>query len=213
MLAVESWCIQDSGWRSTGLAAMIHRVVRISRSRLPVSGYSALFGGVCWPCCCDAPNSRVASAFRLSTRLTTPSGPLTVASAADHLGLTGAIGVALSDLRPAGVARFNGDRIDVVSEGDFVSAGSSIKVLRSEGNRVTVREVASAQDSTRYAVVDGTASTHEIAESTDTGANSHTAARCGCERAVMDVHDILAARSIFSSSSCLVHPLGLRYRR
>ena len=184
LLAVEVLVIPGFGVAGVlGLAAMIVGVVRIFEEQsLPVLGYSALFGGVLlglllWM----LPNSRVASAFRLSTRLTTPSGPLTVASAADHIGLAGAIGVALSDLRPAGVARFNGDRIDVVSEGDFVSAGSTIKVLRTEGNRVTVREVAAAHDTTLNAAVDGTASTHHVAGSTDTGSDSHTAADAGRE--------------------------------
>jgi len=167
-----------------GLAALIIGVVRIFEDQsLPVLGYSALFGGVLlalllWM----LPNSRVASVFRLSTRLTTPSGPLTVATAADHIGLTGAEGVALSDLRPAGVARFNGDRIDVVSEGDFVSAGSTIRVLRTEGNRVTVREVTKAHERSRQeGAADGPDSTEEDATSTDTGTGSHTAADVGRE--------------------------------
>src|SRR5690606_5754058 len=85
------------------------------------------------------PTSRVASAFRLSTRLATPEGPSVLAE--DVPDLLGAVGTALSDLRPAGVARFGSARVDVVSEGDYVPAGSRIKVLRVEGNRVTVRRV------------------------------------------------------------------------
>ncbi len=149
LLAVEVLVLPGFGVAGVlGLAAMIVGVVRIFEDQsLPVLGYSALFGGVLlalllWM----LPNSRLASAFRLSTRLTTPSGPLTVTTAADHIGLAGAVGVALSDLRPAGVARFNGDRIDVVSEGEFVSAGSAIKVLRTEGNRVTVRQMTAPDD-------------------------------------------------------------------
>lgn len=149
LLAVEVLVLPGFGVAGVlGLAAMIVGVVRIFEDQsLPVLGYSALFGGVLlalllWM----LPNSRLASAFRLSTRLTTPSGPLTMTTAADHIGLAGAVGVALSDLRPAGVARFNGDRIDVVSEGEFVSAGSAIKVLRTEGNRVTVRQLTAPDD-------------------------------------------------------------------
>src|SRR5690606_27993607 len=78
-------------------------------------------------------------AFRLSTRLATPSGPNAISIASDYLNLTGAVGTAMSDLRPAGVARFGDDRVDVVSEGDFIPAGSTIRVLRTAGNRVTVR--------------------------------------------------------------------------
>jgi membrane-bound serine protease (ClpP class) len=60
-------------------------------------------------------------------------------SSLEHLD--GQHGVALSDLRPAGVARFGKARVDVVTEGDFVARGTPIEVLRVEGNRVTVRAV------------------------------------------------------------------------
>ena len=63
-----------------------------------------------------------------------------------------------SDLRPAGVARFGNDRVDVVSEGDFIPAGSTIRVLRTAGNRVTVR----AEQQT--APADAGASPNETAE-------------------------------------------------
>lgn len=54
----------------------------------------------------------------------------------DLIGITG---VALTDLRPAGTAEINGERMDVVSEGDFVKAGATITVVRSEGFRHVVR--------------------------------------------------------------------------
>ena len=44
-----------------------------------------------------------------------------------------------TDLRPAGVAEVAGERIDVVSEGDFVQAGTAITVVRAEGYRHVVR--------------------------------------------------------------------------
>ena len=48
-------------------------------------------------------------------------------------------GIAASDLRPAGIAHFNGERVDVVSEGDFIKAGQPIEVARVDGNRIVVR--------------------------------------------------------------------------
>jgi membrane-bound serine protease (ClpP class) len=48
-------------------------------------------------------------------------------------------GVAVSPLRPAGIADFGGARIDVVSEGEYVDAHAPIEVLHVEGNRVVVR--------------------------------------------------------------------------
>ena len=53
--------------------------------------------------------------------------------------LIGRDGVALTDLRPAGVAEVDGERIDVVSEGDFVMAGATVTVVHAEGYRHVVR--------------------------------------------------------------------------
>ena len=65
-------------------------------------------------------------------------GPDYVASA-DHRHLLGASGTALSFLRPAGVATFNGVREDVLTEGEFVPAGTPVRVTRVEGARIFVR--------------------------------------------------------------------------
>ena len=53
----------------------------------------------------------------------------------------GAEGVTRSYLRPAGVADINGERVDVVTEGEMVSRGTRIRVIDVEGNRVVVRPV------------------------------------------------------------------------
>jgi membrane-bound serine protease (ClpP class) len=51
----------------------------------------------------------------------------------------GQTGTAISPLRPAGIAEFDGARVDVVSDGGFVDAGSPIEVTRVDGNRIVVR--------------------------------------------------------------------------
>jgi len=51
----------------------------------------------------------------------------------------GRTGTALSPLRPAGIAEIDGARVDVVSDGGFIDAGTSIEVTRVDGNRVVVR--------------------------------------------------------------------------
>ncbi len=48
-------------------------------------------------------------------------------------------GVALTDLRPAGVARIDGDRVDVVSFGEYIEKDSIIYVYNVAGNQVIVR--------------------------------------------------------------------------
>jgi membrane-bound serine protease (ClpP class) len=57
----------------------------------------------------------------------------------DHRALLGASGVAVSFLRPAGVASFDNLRVDVLTEGDFVPAGTPVRVTRVEGARIFVR--------------------------------------------------------------------------
>jgi membrane-bound serine protease (ClpP class) len=48
-------------------------------------------------------------------------------------------GTTTSPLRPAGVATIDGERVDVVSEGEFVEVGRAIVVTRVDGNRIVVR--------------------------------------------------------------------------
>lgn len=49
-------------------------------------------------------------------------------------------GVAVTLLRPAGIGEFEGEKLNVVSEGEFIEAGTAIYVERVEGNRVVVRK-------------------------------------------------------------------------
>ncbi|MGD9510986.1 MAG: NfeD family protein, partial [Geminicoccaceae bacterium] len=56
--------------------------------------------------------------------------------------LLGATGVALSDLRPSGYARIDGVRVDVVSPGEYIPAGTPLEVIADEGYRRVVRRVA-----------------------------------------------------------------------
>lgn len=52
--------------------------------------------------------------------------------------LMGMEGIALTDLRPSGAALINGNRIDVVTEGDFINHNSKIIVKAVEGSKVVV---------------------------------------------------------------------------
>jgi membrane-bound serine protease (ClpP class) len=47
--------------------------------------------------------------------------------------------IALSDLRPSGIASIDGQRVDVVTSGEHIPAGEPIEVVRDEGYRVVVR--------------------------------------------------------------------------
>jgi membrane-bound serine protease (ClpP class) len=54
-------------------------------------------------------------------------------------GRLGRTGVAATPLHPSGVIHLDGERIDVVSEGEFVDAGDAVEVVRVDGNRIVVR--------------------------------------------------------------------------
>jgi membrane-bound serine protease (ClpP class) len=90
------------------------------------------------------------AAFWLATRLVPQNafmqrvtfagvqGPEYVA-APDRRRLLGRIGFATSYLRPTGHAAIDGERVDVLTEGEFVPAGSPVIVTRVEGARIFVR--------------------------------------------------------------------------
>jgi membrane-bound serine protease (ClpP class) len=62
-------------------------------------------------------------------------------SSHDFRSLRGATGTASSYLRPAGIASINGRRVDVLTEGEFIPAGTPIRVTRVEGARIFVEPV------------------------------------------------------------------------
>lgn len=72
--------------------------------------------------------------------LVAAQGPEYVTSA-DFTSLRGEIGTAASLLRPAGVALIDGRRIDVLTEGEFIAAGTPVRVTRVEGARIFVEPV------------------------------------------------------------------------
>jgi membrane-bound serine protease (ClpP class) len=53
-------------------------------------------------------------------------------------------GVSLTELRPAGIARIDKMRLDVVTEGTFIDKGKILQVVEVEGNRIVVREIEGA---------------------------------------------------------------------
>jgi len=75
--------------------------------------------------------------FTLGQRSTTKAGYVSNDVLED---LAGKEGVAHTTLRPAGIAKIDGNLVDVVTEGDFIDAGSPIVVLRVVGGRNIVRK-------------------------------------------------------------------------
>jgi membrane-bound serine protease (ClpP class) len=74
----------------------------------------------------------------LDTEMRSDAGYASAAET-DRLQL-GETGVTLTPLRPAGLADIKGLRVDVVSEGGYIEAGSEITVTRVDGNRIVVRD-------------------------------------------------------------------------
>jgi len=55
-------------------------------------------------------------------------------------------GVTETVLRPAGKADFDGVKLDVISEGEFIPVNVNVRVLRVEGRRILVKAVPKAAD-------------------------------------------------------------------
>lgn len=55
------------------------------------------------------------------------------------LGLLGRIGTTQTELKPFGVAEFDGQQVDVCSSGDFIDRGVDVQVVQITGKTVTVR--------------------------------------------------------------------------
>ena len=54
--------------------------------------------------------------------------------------LTGKAGTAVTDLRPAGIARVDNRNFDVIAEGMLIERGRAIRVIKVDGNRIVVRQ-------------------------------------------------------------------------
>ena len=55
--------------------------------------------------------------------------------------LIGKRGMALTTLRPSGTAIIGEERLDVVSQGNYIEKDTKIEVIKTEGSRIVVREV------------------------------------------------------------------------
>ncbi|GMK45547.1 NfeD family protein [Paenibacillus glycanilyticus] len=76
--------------------------------------------------------------FILREKLTTEQGYLSAETKEDLLGQEG---IAITPLRPAGTIQIGDNRIDVVTSGEFIASGKTVKVIKTEGTWVVVREV------------------------------------------------------------------------
>ncbi len=62
-------------------------------------------------------------------------------SSRNYTEFVGQSGVAVTPLRPSGTAELDGERLPVVTEGEFIAPGTSVQVVAVQGGRIVVREV------------------------------------------------------------------------
>lgn len=83
------------------------------------------------------PESRLWKKVALSSTLSTSKGY--VSSVKDLSKYEGKEGVAVTVLRPVGKIKIEGTLIEATTEGDFIQPGTTVTVVRIEGNHVVVR--------------------------------------------------------------------------
>ncbi|NJD09674.1 MAG: nodulation protein NfeD [Gemmatimonadetes bacterium] len=95
---------------------------------------------VAWALLRRLPRSRrfSASGIMLDQSTSREAGYLSAAVRPELIGTTG---VAMTDLRPAGAARFGDERLDVVADANWINAGTRVRIVRSEGYRHVVEPV------------------------------------------------------------------------
>ncbi|MCM3746369.1 hypothetical protein M3223_03275 [Paenibacillus pasadenensis] len=76
--------------------------------------------------------------FVLKEQLTSEEG---FVSAESRAALLHQEGVTITPLRPAGIVDIGGERIDVVTSGEFIAQNAMVKVYKVDGTRVIVRQV------------------------------------------------------------------------
>ncbi|MGI5848617.1 MAG: NfeD family protein [Christensenellales bacterium] len=58
----------------------------------------------------------------------------------DYSRFIGKKGVSLTPLRPAGIAEIDGEKADVVTDGEYIQSGSKIEVSKVSGRRIIVKK-------------------------------------------------------------------------
>jgi membrane-bound serine protease (ClpP class) len=81
------------------------------------------------------PNSKIFNKLALTNDMSESKGT------DDFTDLTGQEGVAVTPMRPSGIITIDGKRVDVVAEGSWIDSGTNVKVIRVEGNQITVRAI------------------------------------------------------------------------
>jgi len=84
------------------------------------------------------PKSRVLRPLVLGQRTDRTEG---FTAAHEHSELLGKEGVAEMNLHPAGRALFDGERVNVITHGEFIDQGERVRVAEVHGSRIVVEKI------------------------------------------------------------------------
>jgi membrane-bound serine protease (ClpP class) len=153
-LAVEAFVIPGFGVAGiVGILAIVSSMILAMMGGYPTSGDVAqalavlgaslfITAAVIYAWLRHLPNSGRFSGLLLKGAGHRSAGFTTAPSRPELVGLDG---TALTDLRPSGTARIGEERVDVITEGEYVAQGSRIQVVQSDGYRHVVRAVRSQE--------------------------------------------------------------------
>jgi len=141
ILLVVEMCIPGFGVPGVlGIVISILGIITMQPS--PVQALIVVVVFVALLCIALAICLRSASKGRLSKSRLVLNEVATQSEAANELNyFVGKTGRAHTPLRPAGIAEFDGVKLNVVSEGDFVDKDLPVRVDRVEGKRIIVAEI------------------------------------------------------------------------
>jgi membrane-bound ClpP family serine protease len=80
---------------------------------------------------------RVSKLLMLNTKTGREEGYSSTTATDDLLGLEG---ITTSLLRPAGTADFQGRKLDVVTDGEYIPKGTRVRIVQVEGFRIVVEK-------------------------------------------------------------------------
>ena len=81
--------------------------------------------------------------------------------------LIDAEGVAATDLRPSGVGIFGEERVDIVSESEWIEEGTPVRVVSAEGYRQVVRPIRDTRESSEPETPKAAAPEQESSDTSD----------------------------------------------
>jgi membrane-bound serine protease (ClpP class) len=128
LMMLEHWPVEQEDWKDFGATF----------GTLAASAVLAVIGAfaLTW----SLPNVPILNRMILKPP-TEEANPVLSLSNSGAVELIGAIGVAVTPLRPSGKAQFGSQFHDVISDGDYVAPGGRVQVVEIEGMRVVVKEV------------------------------------------------------------------------